>query len=304
MNLVYYSLAANAGGACERQWVQSARSLRRHNRDVPVYLFVYNQPSDQTLCEADRLNVCIVEQADHRSCFDGMPPVAAAALSHYPTMHRFLSSLHRCPKEGVSQILFLDCDTFFFGDVQRLFERYCAVHFYARAEPNSRRSPDGYHPRYLDESLLSEIARAEGLEFIPPYNLGVCMFNHGVWHPIQELAGDFLGYAWRLLVGMRFRAPLNPNIDERLSWFVANNASEHERRSCLVYPSSNSWILDQIAFGLMLGRLPGLSHDVLSPTDVWQGGEYVRRSDRNALPLLAHYYSSGEDEFFADVGQS
>ena len=41
MNLVYYSMASDGSGRCERQWTQSIRSLRRYNPSIPVHLFVY-----------------------------------------------------------------------------------------------------------------------------------------------------------------------------------------------------------------------------------------------------------------------
>jgi hypothetical protein len=304
LKLVYYSLVAIEGGPSERQWVHSARSLRQYNRSIPVYLFVYNAPGYETLIEADRLNVFVVLRGDYRDCFAGLPPVTAAALSRFPTLHKFLS-LSACPSVGLSQILFIDCDTFFFGDVGALFERYSECHFYAREEPNSRRSAQGYQPGYLDEDMLYDIARVEGCGILPPYNTGVCLFNYGIWHGIAALSGEILSYAWRLLVGVRYRAPLGPELDEQLYNLLGEQyVSESDRRSCIVYPSSNSWIFDEIALWLVLGRIPGLAHDVLLPDDVLQNGEFSSLDRQAQRLVMAHYYSGSESQFFAHFGLS
>jgi hypothetical protein len=303
VNLVYYSLVTVEGGRAELQWVQSVRSLRHYNRSIPTYLFVYNTPSYETLIEADRLNVCIVQGGNYRDCFVGMPPAAVSALMRFPTLHRFLS-LKACPSVGLSQILFLDCDTFFFGDVAALFDRYRECHFYAREEPNSRRSRYGYDPLYLDEDMLFGVARDEGCLSIPPYNAGVCMFNHGIWQAIAALSADMMTYNWRLLLGTRYRAPLRPAIDAQLYNLLGDHVvSEWHRAQCLLYPSSNAWIFDQIGLYLTLGRITGLTNDALSREDVVQNGEFCEVDWSSTRPIVAHYYSGWESQFFDQLAR-
>src|SRR5271170_4072542 len=124
MKLVYYSLAftdVKKALACERQWTQSIRSLRRYNSTIPVFLFIYGAPSKALLEEAERHKVSARVLGEYRSCFTGVPSSWHTPLSYYPTLHKFIS-LRFFDSADVSQILYLDCDTFFFGDVMSLFE--------------------------------------------------------------------------------------------------------------------------------------------------------------------------------------
>ena len=299
--LVYYSLAAVGSVACERQWVQSIRSLRRFNGDVPVFLFVYGSLAAETLAEASRHGVHVVHGGEYAGCFARLPWAAAQALVRNPTLHK-VPSLRLCPTEAVGQVLFLDCDTFFFDDVDRLFDRYQGHHFYAREEPGSSRSHHGYDRAYLDEAVLHQMARGEGLRPIPPYNSGVFMLNGGAWDHLRALADDFLAYAWRLLVGQEFASPLGAAPEEPVSTLIRRHADEKDRRSRLTYPSSNAWILDEVALWLTLGRIPGLTHGVLDRADVVQNGEAVEMSRGGpGRPIVAHYYSGWEERFFSQV---
>ena len=297
MRLIYYSLAVTEGNGCERQWLQSIRSLRRHNRAIPVQLVAYGWPANATLEAADALNVHVVQAGAYPDCFRGLPAGPAMALARLPTLHKLLSLRH-CPVEGVDQILFLDCDTYFFRDVGLLFDHHLTCHWYAREEPLSSRSAEGAHPAYLDEALLQRMAETEGLAAIPPYNTGIILLNGGVWHQLRALADAFLETCWRLAVGLCFRAPLGSDADPEFLRAVARHASEQDRRTCLAFPCRNSWLFDEIAAWLTLGRIPGLSHDELARQDVAQGDEFARRREP---PVVAHYFGGMEDRFFATV---
>ncbi len=303
--LTYYSLAALGGEACERQWVQSIRSLRRFNPWARVVLVLYGAPRAETLAEARAMNVQVIYGGDYGRCFAHLPPRVAEVLVRNPTLHKVLS-LRLCPTEGVGQVLFLDCDTYFFDDVDRLFERYRARHFYAREEPGSSRSPGGCDPTYVDEAVLRQMAWAERLAPIPPYNSGVFMLNGGAWDHLRYLADEFLAFVWRLLVGLRFGSPLGAQLDEAQQVLLARNSSDDDLRRSLPFPSSNAWIVEEIALWLTLGRIPGLTHDLLGRQDVAQSGEAAERARARRRgrpgPTVAHYFSGGENGFFAEVG--
>jgi hypothetical protein len=271
--LVIYSLAALGSPACERQWMNSIRTLRRFNRHVPVHLALYGQPRAETFAEADRQGVEVAFHGPYEALFAHRPRGAARLFAANPTLHKILS-LRALTERDLGQVLYLDCDTHLFGDVGQLFRRYHHLHFVAREEPGSRRSHYGYDPAAIDEDVCARTAMAEGLSFVPPYNTGVMLMNGGLWRHLGALGEEFLNFVWRLTPGA---APM-----------------AHR----LPYPSANAWIVEEIALWLTLGRLPNLTHGTFAALDVAQNGEAATIAPDGARPILAHYFSGWEDAFF------
>ena len=292
MNLVYYSIACLDQGHSERLWRLSIQSLRRYNNSVEVMLFIYGTPSAHTLAVAEHCNVGIHHCGDYKDSFRDVPPHWTRALACNPTLHKFLS-LRRIPNRDFQQVLYLDCDTFFLGDVEHIFAQYNTHSFYAREEPNSRRSHYGYDAGYIDEELLGDTAANEELAVVEPYNTGICLMNQNLWRDLQPLATEFCSYVWRLLTGAALWRPEVIN-SRSLVEHILHSASDSELRTALPYPSRNGWIIEEIALWLTLGRIPHLTHDVLKPPDVIQNGEFVN----GAGFTLAHYYSVNEYRFF------
>jgi hypothetical protein len=299
VRLVYYSIACLDHGNSERRWTRSIQSLRKYNSSVTVLLFVYGTPRPETLAVAKRCRVEVLLCGDYSDSFGAVPAHQVAALVRYRVLHKFLS-LKRIPSCGIQQVLYLDCDTYFLGDIDRLFAQYAAESFYAREEVLSRRSHHGYDTDYLDEELLGEIARDEGLLGVPPYNTGVCLMNHGVWRELRPLIDDFCGYVWRLLVGACLWRP-EAVWDEAFAAYILQNIRNEDRRAALRYPSRNGWIAEEIGWWLTLGRLPHLTHGVFSQSDVAQGGLEYRTSTGF---MLAHYFSVNESRFFAHMEEA
>jgi hypothetical protein len=111
--LVYNSLAISPFGSREAQWIQSIRSLRRYNRDIPVQLFLFNGAPAAIVREAHRQRVEVFELGDYAQYLDGLF-VHGSLLALYPTFHKFLVLRHS-PARAANHILYLDCDTFFGG---------------------------------------------------------------------------------------------------------------------------------------------------------------------------------------------
>lgn len=300
MRLIYYSLAALGNHACERQWIQSIRSLRRHNPGIPVYLILYGAPRLETRLEASRCGVRLIEAGAYHQGFSRLPPAWAGVLERNPTLHKVLSLRHLAT-QGVDQVLYLDCDTFFFGDVERLFDLYRGRHFTAREEPSSRRSRAGYDAGYIDEDALESLARHEGLAPIPPYNSGIFLMNGGLWDHLRALADHFLVSVWRLMVGLKFASPLGASPDEAVAALLERGVTAEDQRRRLAYPSSNAWIVEEIALWLTLGRIAGLTHEVFRPDHVLQNGESLAIGRSRPPPVVAHYFSGFERQFFAGV---
>ena len=296
MRAIYYSLLCDPIGRYERQWARSVASLRRHDPDTQIVLCLYGAATPETVNVARARRVQLVPMGSYSSAFGDIPPHWARALSSFPTLHKLLSLRAVCAGTSES-LIFLDCDTYLRGDIRTLPMLYGDHDWCAREEPNSSRSAYGYDSGYLDESALSGLGIAEGLVPIPPYNTGVFQLSHSAATHLITLLEDFLWYAWRLLLGACLWRP-DVVGDADLVRFVRSAAGASEHQLALAYPSSNMWILEEIATWLTLGRIPRLSHKTFEPGHVAQGSEY-----RTGDYLIAHYYSTGEDQFVTTLGE-
>jgi hypothetical protein len=290
--LVCYSLAYRPGVHCAKQWVQSIRSLRQHNRDVPVVLCLYgDRRVDLIEREADRQRVQIVWLGDFET---SLRHPRAAQLALYPTWGKLLSLRHA---PAADRLLYLDCDTYFFDDVALLFDLHQDADWYARDEVLSRRGyPHHYDPAYLDEDELKVVAAMVGASFIAPFNTGVCLMRRWALERFLEQELEFLDFGWRLAAGIVRQS--DPAIDDKI-WSVLRTATQPEDLArALPYPSSNRWIVEEVATWLVLGRVPGLTTAPLLPSAVPQSNEYRQRGFAWS-PVVAHYFSGGEVDFFS-----
>lgn len=286
MTAVYYSLVADADGRRERQWARSVASLRRYNPDVSVVLCLYGGARPETFAVADRTAVHIQPMGELADAYGDVPAHWRAALSAFPHLHKLLSLALFASEPSLDRLIYLDCDTHFFGDVAELAQRYTGHDWYARAE-------------YFDEHGLDEIAGREGLVAIPPFNTGVVVLAAGLVRTLTSLLDEYLWYAWRLILGMCLWDPELLH-DPALVALVRARSGAGECRLALPYPCDNSWIMDEIAVSLTLGRIPGLAHDLLRQSDVAQGDEAVAGSGG---AIVAHYFTSREDQFIARLAR-
>jgi hypothetical protein len=302
---IFYSLAYSAGTPYVRQWLRSIRSLRSYNRHIDVHLFLYNSAPSAVHFEADRQNVHVHFLGDYRDSLSRLSS-HGQVLARYPTLHKFLSwSL--ASAYDVSQLLCLDCDTFFFADVDLLFETYSNFAWYAREEPGTSLCPFGRQPEHLDEDGLGATVRREAIESVIPFNSGVCLLNHGIWRGFAELKTLYLETAWRLLVGrhlaVRTVAALSPR-ERRIRKAVIADVDAFERSRAIPYPSTNDWIIEQISLWLTLGRLPSMSQGILAREHIMQGGEFrLARAPRPSW-IVAHYFSSCETAFLRALART
>ena len=133
----------------------SIRSLRSYNAAIPVTLFVFNGISETVHQEAEAQRVMVIPLGGYREWLERYHP-HGAALALYPTLHKFLA-LTEADTTGLTQALYVDCDTFFYSDPELLFESCDRVHWCAREELRSRLCPMGYDPTNIDEDLIEEI---------------------------------------------------------------------------------------------------------------------------------------------------
>lgn len=299
-HLVYYSLTILPGEPRPdllRQLVTSVQTLRQHNSTVRIVVFVHGDTPPALEPALAPYDVHMRSQGRYAERLARLCPRGWLVLEHYPLLHKFLNFAELTAMQP-SQVLFLDCDTIFFDDVELLFARYVDAHCYAREEPSCRRSHYGYDPGYVDEALLARIARLEGVRSSPPFNLGVVLFNHGIWATLANLERTLVSYAWRLIVWLavnpdEMRTNLYGEGDAvrllRQHW--DSLAAADEQASALAYPSANEWIVDQVALWLTLGHIPGLAYGDFSPLQVLQNGEFLEYRGRRSDWILCHYFT-------------
>lgn len=298
MKAVYYSVVLTSESAVYRnQWIRSIHSLRKFNRTIPVHLFLFNEPvPPPILAVARECDVTVHQLGDYRDRLAEIAGDEGAALSCIPTLNKLIPLKYFTSQ--TSQILFLDCDTFFFGDVDALFSKYRECDWYAREEAHSRRSPFfAYRSADTDEDKLYRIAAETGAAPIPPYNSGVMMLNRGLSEKLFALRKEFFRYAWRLALGARLSPgiAIPQELEGSLSMISEGGPGDY-----LEFPSRNFWILEQIALWLTLGRIPGLSHGRFLMGDVLQNGEFLIFRSYRTKSTVVHYLRGNEALFVED----
>jgi hypothetical protein len=294
MRLIYYSLARPAHAVYDAQWLQSIRSLRSYDARIPVWLFAFNGLSQPMQREAERQNVRVIALGDYTEFLRGRHR-HGSILALYPTLHKFLV-LGEVATAGFSQALYLDCDTFFFEDPERLFAAPAPGDWHAREAPTSLLSPEGYDPANISEDLLETIVANEGLRRVAPFNAGVCLLNGRFWETFVQLQADFLDFAWRLLVGRHCSA--GPTSQPAIQSAVVAAMTADDLDRALPYPSQNDWILEEIALWLTLGRVPDFTQRMFGAAEVMQGAEFRAAIGGLQRPVVAHYFTSFTNDFF------
>jgi hypothetical protein len=200
---------------------KSIVSLRRYNKMITVYLFVYGNPPLTFLRSMKRLGVSVQVKK----------PVLKKNLYYlkwYP-----LPTLHE------PRLLFVDADTLFFDNVEKLFRRYQTKDFYARRECGLEPGPSIYMigsrsvTTRLDKNKFAKMARALGSKQLPVFNSGVMLFNHSSYKKIYGDGRDF--------------SEIKRQIETRK----------------VPYPHPNRSIEEEFAACMAMGRVKGLTYDLM-----------------------------------------
>lgn len=294
--LVSYSLACVERRRHEHasQLQLSLSSLRASNASIPVVLFSHGPLAPEIAELCSRFGVMVSYQGDYRDRLGALSPRSGGAMARYPVLHKSLN-FTELAAANARQVLCCDLDTIFFADVEVLFDRYAGPDVVAREEVHSGRSIHGADRAFIDEPLLEHVADHLRRAFVRPINLGIVLYNHGVVARLAALAPTFLDDAWRLMTGLTIRG--FPNVDvagnDTFPWMaeVRLRATEADRQRALPFSSNNGWIVEEIAWWLALGSIPGLTFADFAACDVAQNGELLSMPRDRAPWALCHYYS-------------
>lgn len=270
----------------------SLRSLRQHNTRVPIVVFVYDLVPRQLRRICDMYGAEVVEQGSYAERLAGLCPEGWPVLARYPTLHKFLNFGQL---GGHQRTLYCDCDTLFADDVAGLFSAYTTADVYAREEVHSTPSRYGPNREFLDEPALARLAVSLGVAFVPPFNTGVVLVNHGRAADLALLEQWFVSCVWHFMIWMS----LVPQHAAGTGYGTLDGIEQAHRRAtheqvtrALPYPSANQWIVEEVATWLALGAVPGLRIGQFSPADVPQNGELADPALGPDRWLVCHYFST------------
>tara|TARA_B100000287_G_scaffold231204_1_gene217732 strand:+ start:779 stop:1633 length:855 start_codon:yes stop_codon:yes gene_type:complete len=252
-NIVFYSYKMSPHDHVNEHEMKrlehSILSLRKFNDDIPVYLFCDNPDyiRDHSVLESSVNLQPFVEHEDHGMLF----------------IYKWFNLCYF--NNADTNILYLDSDTVFYGDVQYLFDHYNYAQVFGREEFGFRHDPNIGGGRGIRESLdrVDEcIVDAGGQKQIHKYCTGVMLFNNGIHVEIIKRLHELVKLMVQLKIGE------------------------------VVYPVPNPRIVDEYALWVILSRI-GVDGRLFGAQDVTQG--YVEEKHEQVFnPIVIHYTTKGE----------
>ena len=263
-DLVYYSYKKSNHDHINdhelKRFEHSIRTLRDFNDEIPVYLFC-DDPALIPLYFRTHYDVNVlpfVEQVSHGMLF----------------IYRWFNLQYFEDGEGTyidANILYVDSDTVFYGDVQYLFDHYNYAEVFGREEFGFRHDPNtggGKNIRKALDYVDQCIEEAGGQGHIYKYCMGVMLFNKGVHLEIIDRLGELV----ELMLKVK---------DGKIS-----------------YPVPNPRIIDEYAMWVILSRI-GVHGGLFGVQDVTQG--YVEQKHQEFFnPIVIHYTTKGEQRLAQD----
>lgn len=266
--VVVYALALpGAGGRDEAIWrfAGSVSTLRAHNRELPVVLFVFGVvPAElTTICDVHGVELHPLEPFGTRLA--ELSPAGWSVFVGEPLLARLLV-FRELVELAPAQVLLCDQHAVVDGDVADLFDLGHGADLVAGEEPHSARSGHHVDRRLLDEPLLTRLAAQEGVPVVPPFDPGVVLLNNELWSRLAALQQRLVDYAWRLAVGASLQpeqpGPPAPGID-----LAAMRATDDDVLRALPFPSVDRGLLVEVAWWLTLGHVDGLRTDDFAALD-------------------------------------
>ena len=238
----------------------SIGSLREFNNEIPVYLFCDDPEFIPEYFSSDyHVNVLpFEEQPNHGMLF----------------IYKWFNLKYFEDGKGTyvdANILYLDSDTIFHGDVQYLFDHYNYADVFGREEFGFRHYPNiggGKGIRKALDNVDQCIRDLGGEDQIFKYCTGVMLFRNGIHLDFIDRLDELLELMFRLKNGK------------------------------IPYPVPNPRILDEYALWVILSRI-GVYPGLFAAQDVTQG--YVEQKHEEFFnPIVIHYTTKGEQRMAED----
>ena len=262
MNIVYYSYKTNHHDHINeheiKRFEHSIRTLREFNNEIPVYLF----------CDDPELIPPYFSlEYDVR-----VRPFEKAHTHGMLFIYRWFNlQFFDKPEYDDANILYVDSDTVFYGDVQYLFDHYNYAKVFGREEFGFRHDPNtggGKDIRKALDYVDQCIVEAGGKTQVYKYCMGVMLFNNG------------------------FHEDIIDRLEELVKLMEQIKAFE------LPYPVPNPRIVDEYAMWIILSRI-GVTGGLFGVQDVTQG--YVEQKHKEFFnPIVMHYTTKGEQQLAQD----
>ena len=270
MNIVFYSYVKSRHSHVNdhelKRLDHSISSLRQFNHEIPVYLFC-DDPQLIPPYFSLQYNVRVLpfeDQPNHRMVF----------------IYKWYNLQYFQDGKGTyvdANILYLDSDTVFYGDVQYLFDHYDYREVFGREEFGFRHDPNIGGGKNIRKSLdyVDQCIIKAGGEKIYKYCTGVMLFNDGIHLHLIDRLGELVELMFKLKDGK------------------------------LPYPVPNPRIMDEYALWIVLSRI-GVYAGLFGAQDVTQG--YIEEKHEEFFnPIVLHYTTKGEqimaqeDERFSNL---
>ncbi len=187
--------------------------------------------------------------------------------ANHPTLHKWFS-LASIGTDFRGDVLYLDCDTVLFGDVAELFEQYPEHDWYAREEAWG-----------VDEVAWEQASQTHTGRFVPPFNTGVCLIRRALRHAMSRRLPELLDFHARLEAAR----PDSP----------ANATTLPPIKS----PTTNTWIHEEVALWLALGRCRGMTMGYFRPEHVIHSMEFVDVDPAMHVPIVCHHFNNHREAF-------
>ena len=293
--LVYYSFY-HAGGPLygRRAWqIQgSIESLRRFNGNIEIVFCLFGSAfPDHLMRFFSHQRVDFRHLGTYEEHLLKIVDAPVDIMTRYPAIHKW-TCINQLDNLGNTDVLYLDNDTYFFDDVEKLFESDSSS-VRAREEPYSRRSEFGYDAEYIDETALAALASEIGSRFIPPFNTGVVLMPAGVLPSVRQQLAEFVELIWRFSLWMANHPSQSDTPDVRLIRGRTGLQGQELR-----YPGGNRWIKEQLAIGLALGKIPDCKVDYYTRSDVLQGLEFMSTVPAQCDATVVHFFTANFVEFY------